>query len=426
MLFKAWSSLVVAVASLSVASALRHHHYPQRPPYTRGHGKTCTLTPKGHGADDAPNILAAAHKCNNGGKVVLPAGKNFTIGSPLDLTFLKNVDLEFAGRITFTNDTDFWQNNSYYLTYQNASTFWLIGGENTNIYGGGVIDGNGQPWYDLYAKNPLVLRPILFVIYGARGGSAKDLSLINSPQWFNFIANSSDFVYDGLHIAGKSVSSNVAKNTDGWDIYRSDGITITNSVIYNGDDCVSFKPNSTNIYVSNLYCNGSHGISVGSLGQYPAEYDIVENVYSYNISMNYASDGARVKVWPGNAAAMSTDLQGGGGAGYVKNITFDTFYLNSVDYAIELTQCYGQNNASLCVQAPSKMKLTDINFNNFYGTTSGVRKAVVATIICSVESMCSNIEASNINVTSPAKYGTSQYICTRVDTSDLHIPCTSS
>jgi galacturan 1,4-alpha-galacturonidase len=175
-----------------------------------------------------------------------------------------------------------------------------------------------------------------------------------------------------------------------------------------------------------MYCNGSHGISVGSLGQYPDEFDIVENVYAYNVSMNYASDGARVKVWPGDASAMSTDLQGGGGAGYVKNITFDTFYLNSVDYAIELTQCYGQNNATLCVAAPSKMNLTDINFNNFVGTTSGVRKNVVATIICSVDSMCSNIEASNINVTSPAKYGASKNICTRVDTSQLHIACSPS
>lgn len=29
----------------------------------------------------------------------------------------------------------------------------------------------------------------------------------------------------------------------------------------------AFKPNSTNILVSHLFCNGSHGISVGSLGQ---------------------------------------------------------------------------------------------------------------------------------------------------------------
>lgn len=53
---------------------------------------------------------------------------------------------------------------------------------------------------------------------------------------------------------------------------------IQNSIINNGDDCVSFKPNSTEILVQNLHCNGSHGISVGSLGQYVGEVDIVEDI----------------------------------------------------------------------------------------------------------------------------------------------------
>jgi galacturan 1,4-alpha-galacturonidase len=54
-------------------------------------------------------------------------------------------------------------------------------------------------------------------------------------------------------------------------------------------DCVSFKPNSTDILVQNLHCNGSHGISVGSLGQYEGEVDIVQNVLVYNVSMFNAS-----------------------------------------------------------------------------------------------------------------------------------------
>lgn len=56
-----------------------------------------------------------------------------------------------------------------------------------------------------------------------------------------------------------------------------------------GIDCVSFKPNSTDILVQNLHCNGSHGISVGSLGQYVGEVDIVKNILVYNISMYNAS-----------------------------------------------------------------------------------------------------------------------------------------
>ncbi len=73
----------------------------------------------------------------------------------------------------------------------------------------------------------------------------------------------------------QSTSSNPAKNTDGWDTYRSDSITIQNSHVNNGDDCVSFKPNRPNTLIQGLVCNGSHGISVGSIGQYINEFDIV-------------------------------------------------------------------------------------------------------------------------------------------------------
>jgi galacturan 1,4-alpha-galacturonidase len=66
--------------------------------------------------------------------------------------------------------------------------------------------------------------------------------------------------------------------------------------VLSNTDCVSFKPNSTNILVQNLHCNGSHGISVGSLGQYVGETDIVENVLVYNISMFNAS--VRIPIPP--------------------------------------------------------------------------------------------------------------------------------
>lgn len=198
------------------------------------------------------------------------------------------------------------------------------------MYGGGTIDGNGQVWYDLYAQDPLILRPILVGIIGLNGGTIGPLKLRYSPQWYHLVANSTDVLFDGLDISGYSTSKNTAKNTDGWwvylsearsfrawtsnklrrDLYRSSNLVIQNSVINNGDgmqrcsgatgdaghtdmstniDCVSFKPNSTDILVQNLHCNGSHGISVGSLGQYKGEVDIVKNIFVYNISMFNAS-----------------------------------------------------------------------------------------------------------------------------------------
>ncbi|KAF2216812.1 glycoside hydrolase family 28 protein [Cercospora zeae-maydis SCOH1-5] len=351
--------------------------------------------------DDSEYIIDALNKCNHGGHVVFPRGTTYVIGTALDLTFLDHVDLDIQAYIQFTNDTDYWQAQSFKQVFQNATTFFVLGGKDVFVYGGGMLDGNGQVWYDLYAEDPLILRPIIFGTVGLESGIISDLNLRYSPQWYNFVANSTNVVFDGLTIGGYSQSAHEAKNTDGWDIYRSSNIVIQNSIINNGDDCVSFKPNSTEILVQNLYCNGSHGISVGSLGQYPGEVDIVEDIMVVNISMYNASDGARIKVWPGASAAMSVDLQGGGGLGRVNRVTYKDMYIDNVDYAVEITQCYGQKNLTLCNAFPSNLTISEIDISGIHGKTSGKYDPYTGYVVCSSPNVCSNISLADIHVVAP-------------------------
>lgn len=208
-----------------------------------------------------------------------------------------------------------------------------------------------------------------------------------------------------------------AKNTDGWDTYRSSNITIQDSRIDNTDDCVSFKPNSTQILVQNLWCNGSHGISVGSLGQYVGVVDIVEDIVVYNISMNNAGDGARIKVFPG--APDNVTLNSGGGSGHVKNVTYDTIHINSVDWAIEVTGCYTVDTAD-CSKRPANFIIEDVLFSNFDGTTSAKYKKDVATLACPSESSCTNIKAENFTVKSTL--GTNDVVCSNVSFLLIHSP----
>ncbi|KAL1851009.1 hypothetical protein VTK73DRAFT_9564 [Phialemonium thermophilum] len=378
----------------------------------------------GEGNDDAPAILQAFKECNKGGSVVLDG--NYTIASPLDLTFLEAVDVVITGTITFSADVDYWVEHSFKYTFQNSSTFWRFGGKDVNIYGGGlgVIDGNGQPWYDEFAKNPTLLRPILLVLDGLEGGSVTGLKMRNSPNWFNLITNSKDILVSDMDIKVRSTNANPAKNGDGWDTLTSDSVVIQNSHVDNSDDCVSFKPNSTNIVVQGMQCNGSHGISVGSLGQYPAEYDIVENVYVYNISMSNASDGARIKVWPGSDTPFQPGLSGGGGAGYVRNVTYEMFRNQNNDWAIEINQCYGQSNQTICNMYPSNMTISDVLFLDMSGTTSAKYDPKVGTLVCSSPEKCVNIAAHNITVTNPSGR-TPQWICTNMDEALLDINCVS-
>ena len=357
-----------------------YHPFPSSPSRNRN----CYVSSHNDGVtDDSPNILDAINKCNNGGHVIFSQGTKYVIGTALNLTNLEHIDLDIQGYIQFTNDTDYWQANAFKQIFQNVTTFFQLGGNDVNVYGGGLIDGNGQVWYDLYAKNIYILRPVLFGTIGLHNSSIANLNLRYSPQYYNFVANSSNVVFSNISISGYSSSSALAKNTDGWDTYRSTNIVIQNSVINNGDDCVSFKPNSTEILVQNLHCNGSHGISVGSLGQYVGEYDIVENIYVYNCSMSNVTDGARIKVWPGSPSALSGDLQGGGGKGRVNNITYDTMTVANADYAIEVTQCYGQKNLTLCNAFPSQLTISNILMKNIKGTSSGKYSSISGYVECS-------------------------------------------
>ena len=112
------------------------------------------------------------------------------------------------------------------------------------------------------------------------------------------------------------------------------------------------------------------GISVGSLGQYEGEYDIVENVIaSYasppyrsartrtdtslgrNITMSNAQNGARIKAWAGKNV----------GSGIVKNITFTGFIESNVDNPVIIDQCY-ETSDSNCAKYPSNTYIQDIFF----------------------------------------------------------------
>lgn len=181
----------------------------------------------------------------------------------------------------------------------------------------------------------------------------------------------------------RSNNENYAKNLDGWDTYYADNVVIQDSHIEHDDDCVSFKPQSTNVIIQGLVCNNSHGISVGSLGQYPDRFDIVENIYVFNVSLSNATDGARIKVWPGAETEWPGGIGGGNGAGYVRNVTYDTFGNANNDGAIRIDQCYGEKNATRCAMYPSRMNITDVTFKNFYGTTSARYDPVVGNLICS-------------------------------------------
>lgn len=387
---------------------------------------TCQVPGSVGGRDAGPAINAAFEECASDATIILDS--YYSVDTLLFTTNLSNVSIELSGTVQYTPDIAKWSPQSYYMAYQNATTFWFLSGDNVHMYGGGTIDGNGQVWYDEFniSKNAgtaggssrTFARPVPLTVGNASNVVVENITELNSPFWNNFVFQSTNVTYRYINISAVSYSSSFIANTDGWDIYRSSYVTIMNSTINNGDDCVSFKPNSTNMIVSNLWCNGSHGISVGSLGQYAGETDIVANVSVYNVTMLYAENGARIKVFGGSPYANSTT---GGGTGYVKNITYADFTAVSVDYPIIVDQCY-DTSASLCAEYPSNLTISDVHFINVTGTSSGAEKGMVVDLECSTQ--CEDITATGTHLSAPD--GNTTYICVNIASeSELDFPCSS-
>lgn len=179
-------TLLVSLATASLPQRPAIHPSPYQPGQHATHisparltNLTCTV-PSSQNASAA--LLTALQTCNNGGTVLLPG--SYTLASPLDLTFLSHIDIVLSGTISFTDDIAFWTSpeGAFNITYQNSSTFWRIGGEDVNIYGGGTLNGNGETWWDAAETEDGLVRPILFVVDGLKGGTISGLNFVNPPN----------------------------------------------------------------------------------------------------------------------------------------------------------------------------------------------------------------------------------------------------
>ncbi|KAI2624075.1 glycoside hydrolase family 28 protein [Xylaria nigripes] len=329
-------------------------------PYNPARNSSKVFVVESEVADAGPALIPAAQRCNRGGTVVLLPNTTYT-----------NVDILIRGTVFFNND--------------DTHLFWKFGGRDVNIYGLdiGTLDGLGQTWWTAKRANETVYRP-------------------NSPMWFNVIMNSTDILITDINIYNE----------------------VTNPSSPPAVSSSTERPNSTNILVQNLHCNGSHGISVGSLGQYQGEYDIVEDVYVYNISMSNASDGTRIKIWPG-VQPNTTDSSSGGGAGYVRNVTYELFRKTNNDSAIELTQCYFTSSQEACDKYPAMLQIENILFRDFSGTTSQSHDPQVGSLVCSDPSVCKDIRAQNIHVSPPSGVS-AEWACTNMDDGLLDMNCVSA
>ncbi|XP_010418948.1 PREDICTED: polygalacturonase At1g48100-like [Camelina sativa] len=234
--------------------------------------------------------------------------------------------------------------------------FYRVNG--LSIQGSGFINGRGQKWWNLPCKphkgpNGTTQTgpcdsPVAFRIFQSSKVRIKGLNFINSAQFHVRFDNCSDVIVDSVTIKAPASSP----NTDGIHIENTHNVQIHNSVISNGDDCISIGAGCFNVDIKNVTCGPSHGISIGSLGVHNSQA-YVSNITVTNSTIWNSDNGVRIKTWQG-------------GSGSVSRIVFSNILMVNVRNPIMIDQYYCQTKN--CTNQTSAVIISDILYANIKGT----------------------------------------------------------
>ncbi|KAL9054446.1 MAG: hypothetical protein Q9162_004168 [Coniocarpon cinnabarinum] len=258
-----------------------------------------------------------------------------------------------------------------------------ISGTGVTVTGSGIIDGNGPQYWDGQGSNGGITKPKFFSAHNLDSSTINGITLKNAPIQFMSI-QSDDLTISGLTIDNGAASgpNGVAHNTDAFDIGSSNGVSISNTKVNNQDDCVAIN-SGTNIEMSGMTCNGSHGLSIGSVGG--RSNNVVENVSVRDSTITNGQNGLRIKTVSG-------------ATGSVSNVTWSGVKMSGItDYGIVIQQDYLNGGPS---GTPTNgVTIDGVTVSDVTGSVTS--KAQEAYVLCGTG--CSNFKFNGVSLTGGSK-----------------------
>ncbi|KDP33147.1 hypothetical protein JCGZ_13539 [Jatropha curcas] len=248
---------------------------------------------------------------------------------------------------------------------------------NVSVFGG-ILDANGsQLWSCKNSGKNCLSGATSLKFTNSNNILIKGLTSLNSQKIHIVIFECQNVKLQGLNIS----ASGESPNTDGIHVQGSSGVTILNSTIGTGDDCVSVGPATSNLWVQNVVCGPGHGISIGSLGN-DLQENGVQNVTITSCTLSGTANGVRIKTW----GRRSNSFAG--------NILFQHILMNNVQNPIVIHQNYCPHHN--CPNQDSGVKISNVTYQDIHGSSA---TKVAVKLDCSKSNPCNGIKLEGVNLT---------------------------
>ncbi|XP_057471122.1 polygalacturonase-like [Actinidia eriantha] len=334
-----------------------------------------TLGAKGDGKSDStkPFLSAWASACGSAqpATIYLPPGR-YLLGKAVFSGPCKNkaINIRIDGTLTAPSDFRVIGNEANWIVFVHVS--------GVSIHGG-TLDAQGTGLWACKAsgKNcPVGATTLEFS--NSDQILVSGLTSLNSQMFHIVINGCTDVMVHGAKVLAPADSP----NTDGIHVSRSSGVTILNSKIGTGDDCISIGPGTTNLWIENIACGPGHGISIGSLGKELQE-DGVQNVTVSKVTFTNTDNGVRIKTWAKSSNA------------FVRGVLYQNATMVNVKNPIIIDQNYCPDHKN-CPNQASGVKISDVTYQDIHGSSA---TELAIKFDCSTKYPCSGLILEDINLT---------------------------
>ncbi|CAG9768286.1 unnamed protein product [Ceutorhynchus assimilis] len=323
---------------------------------------------------DVASVVAACTTINVGSFVVPAANQ------PLIMNLKQGTTLTFTGQINFAKHAF----KGYLMEIMGAKI--NVVGSNTH-----QLHGHGEQYWDGIggAGSP---KPTFLYLKGTGGSQFTGLHIKNCPERCVAIDGSNDITVSGFLVdnregaPGKAPKGKEGHNTDGFDVAKTQYLTLKNNVVYNQDDCVAIN-NGAHMTIDNLNCDGSHGFDIATgMSTTDQSQNMVNNITFKNSKLFNGMYGLHILTC------------NDGGRGYVKNINYQNIVFNGPsDYGIMVQQDFSNKAQHSTNQPTGNVPISNVQYNGVTGTMNGKFSSAL-TIRCA-SGACSNIGLNGVKIT---------------------------